>query len=435
MSEIRVRFAPSPTGYLHIGGARTALYNYLFARHEGGKFILRIEDTDRTRSTEEAINAILDGLKWLGIEWDEGPYFQSQRLELYQQAVEKLLSEGKAYYTEGEEKGRAVRFKMGTGIKEVDDLIHGKIKFDAALMEDFVIQKADGFPTYNFACVIDDHDMGITHVIRGDDHISNTPRQLALYEALGYEPPRYAHIPMILAKDGTRLSKRHGAPFVGVYRKEGYLSDAMVNFLALLGWSPGNDQEIISREELIEKFSLERVKKTSSRFNPEKLLWLNGVYIKNTPAEKLVELVKPFIEEAGFDTSAMSDEWLKELIELYHERFRTLKEFVEQTRFFFEEELSYDDALVNEYLRRDGVKELLTDAKNALSAASDFNPQTLESCLRSTCEARGAKFKELAQPLRVAITGRTVSAGLFEIISLMGREKVARRISKALEII
>ena len=295
-SNVKVRFAPSPTGYLHIGGARTALFNWLFARHNKGIFLLRIEDTDQQRSTEEATHAILDSMKWLGLDWDEGPHFQSQRLSIYKQYAEKLVAHGKAFYDTDEEGRKAIRFKMQDGVTEINDLIHGAITFDASLIEDFVILKADGFPTYNFACVVDDAEMGITHIIRGDDHISNTPKQIALYNAFGFKMPEFAHIPMILGEDGSRLSKRHGATSVTEYRDKGYLPHALVNFLALLGWSPGNDQEIISIQEMIEKFTLKRVNKTSAQFNNTKLDWMNGQYIKNTPIEHLTTEVKVFLK-------------------------------------------------------------------------------------------------------------------------------------------
>ncbi|OHB96797.1 MAG: glutamate--tRNA ligase, partial [Planctomycetes bacterium RIFCSPLOWO2_12_38_17] len=321
-SNVRVRFAPSPTGYLHIGGARTALFNWLFARHNKGVFILRVEDTDQQRSTEESTKAIFDSMKWLGLDWDEGPYYQSQRLSIYKQYAERLVEHGKAFYDTDAEGRKAIRFRMQDEITEFNDLIHGAITFDAALIEDFVILKADGFPTYNFACVVDDADMGITHIIRGDDHISNTPKQIALYKAFGFKMPEFAHIPMILGEDGSRLSKRHGATSVTEYRDKGYLSHALVNFLSLLGWSPGNDQEIISITEMIEKFTLKRVNKTSAQFNNTKLDWMNGQYIKNTPVEELTPEVKAFFEKSGINTAEYTTEWFKNLVSLYHERFK-----------------------------------------------------------------------------------------------------------------
>ncbi|MBT3878937.1 MAG: glutamate--tRNA ligase, partial [Candidatus Scalindua sp.] len=345
-SNVKVRFPPSPTGFLHIGGARTALYNWLFARHNNGKMVLRIEDTDRQRSTEEATQAILDSMKWLGLDWDEGPYHQSERLEIYNEHVEKLLKDGKAFYVDDPEKGRAVRFKITDELTDFDDMVHGNIRSDTSLLEDFVIQKADGFPAYNFACVVDDGVMGITHIIRGDDHLSNTPRQIALYKALGFDLPKFAHIPMILGEDGSRMSKRHGATSVTDYRTKGYLPDAIINFIALLGWSPGHDQELLTRQEMIEKFTLKRVNKTSSQFDFTKLDWMNSKYIQNLPVGDLVREVQPYIKDANLDNNVVSDEWLHKLVELYKERFRTLPEFVTLTTPFFSDEIEYEDAAV-----------------------------------------------------------------------------------------
>lgn len=358
-SNIKVRFAPSPTGYLHIGGARTALFNWLFARHNKGVFLLRIEDTDQQRSTEAATQAILDSMKWLGLEWDEGPYFQSQRLSIYKQNAEKLVSNGKAFYDTDAEGRKAIRFRMQDGVTEINDLIHGTITFDTSLIEDFVILKADGFPTYNFACVVDDAEMGITHIIRGDDHISNTPKQIALYQAFGFKLPEFAHIPMILGEDGSRLSKRHGATSVTEYRDKGYLPHALVNFLALLGWSPGNDQEIISITEMIEKFTLKRANKTSAQFNNTKLDWMNGQYIKNTPVELLTAEVKRFFEKSGNATVEIPGEWLTNLVKLYHERFKTFQDLLNQTRFFFTDMIEYDQAAADKFLRKEGISALL----------------------------------------------------------------------------
>ncbi len=425
---ICVRFPPSPTGFLHIGGARTALYNWLFARHHKGKFVLRLEDTDRARSTDEAVESILESMKWLGLDWDEGPFFQSKRLDIYKEYVEKLLKEDKAYYSEDAEKGRAVRFKMAEGITEIDDMIHGGITFDASLIEDFVILKADGFPTYNFACVVDDCTMGITHVIRGDDHISNTPKQVALYHALGFELPKFGHIPMILGEDGTRLSKRHGATSVTEYREKGYLPEAVINFIALLGWSPGGNQEFLTRDEMIEKFSLERVNTTPARFNTTKLDWMNSHYIKHMPAETLIEKLKPFLTKAGIDTAKLSIPWLKKLVELYRERFKTLDDFVVQTRFLFFDDVEYDEAAVEKFIKKDGVSNLLKETYAELSNLDGFEIEKLEACLRILTEKYKIGFGKLAQPLRVAITGKSVSAGIFETMELLGKEKTLKRL-------
>lgn len=428
-SNVKVRFAPSPTGYLHIGGARTALFNWLFARHNKGVFLLRIEDTDQQRSTEDATQAILDSMKWLGLDWDEGPYFQSQRLPVYKQYAEKLAEEGKAFYDTDAEGRKAIRFKMLDGVTEINDLIHGTITFDTSLIEDFVILKADGFPTYNFACVVDDAEMGITHIIRGDDHISNTPKQIALYKAFGFKMPEFAHIPMILGEDGSRLSKRHGATSVTEYRDKGYLPHALVNFLALLGWSPGNDQEIISIQEMIEKFTLKRANKTSAQFNNIKLDWMNGQYIKNTPVEQLTQEVKGFFEKSGIDMTKITAAWLTNLVILYHERFKNFLDLQNQTRFFFADAIEYDQAAVGKFLKKEGAGELLKEVYTAVSQVDNFDKKTLEDSLRALTEKLGVGFSKLAQPMRVAITGKSVSAGIFETMELLGKEKTLSRLS------
>jgi glutamyl-tRNA synthetase len=432
-SNVKVRFAPSPTGYLHIGGARTALFNWLFARHNKGVFLLRIEDTDQQRSTEEATQAILDSMKWLGLDWDEGPYFQSQRLSIYKQYAEKLVEQGKAFYDTDAEGRKAIRFKMLDGVTEINDLIHGTITFDTSLIEDFVILKADGFPTYNFACVVDDAEMGITHIIRGDDHISNTPKQIALYKAFGFKMPEFAHIPMILGEDGSRLSKRHGATSVTDYRDKGYLPHALVNFLALLGWSPGNDQEIISISEMIEKFTLKRANKTSAQFNNIKLDWMNGQYIKNTPVEQLTAEVKRFFEKSGIDMTKITAGWLANLVILYHERFKNFLDLQNQTRFFFTDAIEYDQAAVGKFLKKEGSGELLKEVYAAVSQVDNFDKKTLEDSLRALTEKLGVGFSKLAQPMRVAITGKSVSAGIFETMELLGKEKTINRLSHTIK--
>ncbi|HHT9105860.1 MAG TPA: glutamate--tRNA ligase [Candidatus Wujingus californicus] len=427
-SNVRVRFAPSPTGYLHIGGARTALFNWLFARHNKGVFILRVEDTDQQRSTEESTKAIFDSMKWLGLDWDEGPYYQSQRLSIYKQYAERLVEHGKAFFDTDAEGRKAIRFRMQDEITEFNDLIHGTITFDATLIEDFVILKADGFPTYNFACVVDDADMGITHIIRGDDHISNTPKQIALYKAFGFKMPEFAHIPMILGEDGSRLSKRHGATSVTDYRDKGYLSHALVNFLALLGWSPGNDQEIISITEMIEKFTLKRVNKTSAQFNNTKLDWMNGQYIKNTPVEELTPEVRAFFEKSGINTAEYTTEWFKNLVSLYLKRFKNFRDLFDQTGFFFTDTIEYDNVAVEKFLKKEGVGKLIKEVHSAISPLENFDKQSLEACLRNLTEKLGVGFSKLAQPLRVAITGKSVSAGIFETMELLKKEKTLKRI-------
>ncbi len=429
-TTIKVRFAPSPTGYLHIGGARTALFNWLFARHHKGIFLLRIEDTDQQRSTDEATKAILDSMKWLGLDWDEGPYFQSRRLAVYQQHAEDLVSKGKAFYDTDAEGRKAIRFKMQDGVTEIADLIHGTIAFDTSLIEDFVILKADGFPTYNFACVVDDAEMGVTHIIRGDDHISNTPKQIALYKAFGFKMPEFAHIPMILGEDGSRLSKRHGATSVTEYRDRGYLPHALVNFLALLGWSPGNDQEILTIQEMIEKFTLKRVNKTSAQFNNIKLDWMNGQYIKNTPVERLVAEVRAFFENSGtVDVSKISAKWLADLVVLYQERFKTFQDLLNQIQFFFTDTVEYDPAAVDKFLKKEGAGDLLREVHATLSVVNNFEKKHLEDSLRALTGKIGVGFSKLAQPIRVAITGKSVSAGIFETMELLGREKTLGRLA------
>ena len=431
--KVKVRFPPSPTGFLHIGGARTALYNWLFARNNDGKLILRIEDTDQVRSTQEATQSILDSLTWLGLDWDEGPYYQSQRLNIYQEYVEKLLKQGDATYIDDPEKGRAVRFKIRDVITDIDDLIHGKIKFDTALLEDFIIQKGDGFPTYNFACVVDDGLMEITHIIRGDDHISNTPRQIALYHSLGFDLPKFAHIPMILGEDGTRLSKRHGATSAVEYREKGYLPEAIINFIALLGWSPGKDQEILTKQEMIEKFSLKRVNKASARFDTVKLDWMNSKYIRELPAELLSTKLHYYIQKAGFDTTQLSDTWLKKLIELYKDRFKTLSEFTTQTSPFFRDQIEYESSAVEKFLKIDGASHLISDTYAKLKELENFSIQEIEDCLREITTQHGIGFGKLAQPLRVAIIGKSASAGIFETLELLGKEKTLNRLEYAMK--
>ncbi len=432
-NKVKVRFPPSPTGFLHIGGARTALYNWLFARNHDGKLVLRIEDTDQIRSTQEATQSILDSLTWLGLDWDEGPFYQSQRLAIYQEYVEKLLKQGDATYIDDPEKGRAVRFKIKDVITDIDDLIHGKIKFDTALLEDFIIQKGDGFPTYNFACVVDDGLMEITHIIRGDDHISNTPRQIALYHALGFDLPKFAHIPMILGEDGTRLSKRHGATSTVEYRELGYLPEAIINFIALLGWSPGNDQEFMTRQEMVEKFSLKRVNKASARFDTVKLDWMNSKYIRDLPADSLATKLRYYIEKAGFDSSQLSVVWLQKLIELYKERFKTLSEFMKQTYPFFPNEIEYDKKAVEKFLKKDGASVLISDTYEKLQELERFSIEEIEDCLRKITTHHGIGFGKLAQPLRVAIVGKSASAGIFETLELLGKKKTLNRLEYVLK--
>ncbi len=462
-STVRTRFAPSPTGYLHIGGARTALFNWLYARHHGGKFILRVEDTDQLRSTEESTRAILDAMAWLGLTWDEGPYFQAERVEIHRQMVNKLISEGKAYYctctpdeleskrkkalAEGRKpkydgtcrdrglrkgNGTVVRFRgpeMGATI--VNDLIKGAISFQNEELDDLVIERTDGYPTYNFAVVVDDAQMGITHVIRGDDHVNNTPRQILLYEALGYATPRFGHVPMILGADKARLSKRHGATSVMAYEEMGYLPEALVNYLVRLGWSHGN-QEIFSMDELVGLFTLDSVGKSPAVFNPEKLIWLNQHYIKECPDGRLAEKVKPFWKKMGVD--ADDEAFIGNVAANLKTRSKTLVELAESSRFYFEDRVSYDPEAARKFLLAD-VKDHLTAIAEKVPALDDFTKAGMERFLRAYAEERGIKLKVIAQPLRIALTGKTVSPGIDEVMVTLGKERVVRRIHQAVKYI
>jgi glutamyl-tRNA synthetase len=466
--KVRVRFAPSPTGHLHIGGARTALFNWLFARHNNGTFVLRIEDTDRSRSTEDYIESILEGLRWLGLDWDEGPFRQTDRFDIYRSYIDKLLAEGKAYYCycspeeleerrkEAQAKGLpprydrrcrklkepipgrtpSVRFKMPeTGQTIVDDLIRGKITFENSQLDDLIIMRSDGTPTYNFVVVVDDVDMNITHVIRGDDHLNNTPKQIHIYNALGYTPPRFAHLPMILGSDKTRLSKRHGATSVIAYRDAGYLSDALVNYLVRLGWSYG-DQEVFSREELIKYFSLENIGKSAAVFNPEKLLWLNSEYMKSTPPEKLCDLVRPFLIQKGIikEDEELDKEWLKKAIKTLVERCRTLEELSNALRYYISEYVEIEPKAKEKFLNEKS-KPYLIELRDALMTIDDFSAGALEKVFMSIIEKHNIKLGALAQPVRVAMTGTTVSPGIFDVLEIVGKEKALKRLNRALELI
>lgn len=435
-SSVRVRFAPSPTGHLHIGGVRTALYNWLFARNNGGKFFLRIEDTDRLRSTQESIDIIFENMRWFGLDWDEEPKYQSERLDIYNGHVDGLINSGMAYEIDG----GAVSFRVQQTTPVVfEDAVHGKISFDPSLTTDFVIRKADGFPVYNLACVIDDAEMGITHIIRGDDHTSNTPRQILLYNALNMTPPVFAHIPMILGEDGTRLSKRHGATSVAEYRARGYLPEALLNFLALLGWSPGNDQELLTIDEMVARFSLQSVNKSSARFDNTKLDWMNGQYIMGMKAEDLHVRLKPFLDESDSDFEGNGRDWLYRLINLYHDRLKTLGEFTEKTAFFFSDNIEYNDKAVRKFLQKEApagsrhAGEILSAVVDELASLDDFTVGALEDALRSLMDRFGVGFAKLAQPVRVAISGDSVSAGIFETLELLGREKALKRMQYAID--
>lgn len=423
---IKVRFAPSPTGYLHIGGARTALFNWLFARHMGGIFQLRIEDTDRTRSEDRFRDEILESLKWLGLDWDEGPIYQSQRFEVYRQYAQDLIQKGLAQEREG-----AVIFQMPPDVVQIKDLVYGNLEFDNSLLPELVILKSDGSPTYNFSCVIDDATLGVTHVIRGDDHISNTPKQWALYQALGLEIPDFAHVPMILGSDGQRLSKRHGATAVLQYRETGFLAHVLTNFLALLGWSPGGDRELMSMDEMVSLFSLERVNKKSAIFNVEKLEWMNGQYIKGSSVDWLKRELQPLVESRLGKQPPQGV--LEKLIELFRERFRTLTEFPVATAYFFEDEIQRDPDAVTKFLSDSIVKERLVPLKEHLVKVEEFKADILEKVTRELATHLGVKAGDLIHPARVALTGKTVSPGLFVVMELLGKEKVLKRLGEVIK--
>lgn len=457
---VRTRFAPSPTGYLHIGGARTALFNFLFAKNQGGKFILRIEDTDVERSTEESVKAILDGMIWLGLKWDEGPFFQSQRMERYKYYAEKLLEEGKAYYCFcqpeelQERRERAlkegkkpvydrrcrdrkdypagvkpvVRFKAPLeGETVVDDLIKGKVVFNNSELDDLIIMRSDGYPTYNFAVVIDDVDMNITHIIRGDDHLNNTPRQIQIYKALGFPIPKFAHVPMILGSDKTRLSKRHGATSVMAYKEMGYINKALVNYLVRLGWSYG-DQEIFSLDEMIEKFNIENIGKSAAVFNPEKLLWLNSYYIRTMDIDELVDISLEFFRRKELNPER---EILKKIIRSLRERSKTLVELVDGSLVYFEDNFDYDVDAIKKFFSEKGldiINHIFEELKKGLTDEASF-----EKLVRSTAENFNVKVVVVAQQLRIALTGKTVSPSLYDIISIIGLDRTLNRISRFMD--
>lgn len=462
MSDVRLRFAPSPTGYLHIGGARTALFNWLLARKQGGTFILRIEDTDVARSTQESVDAILQGMEWLGLDWDEGPYYQSDNFPLYREYVQKLLDCGRAYrcYCTAEEletkreramqaglkpkydgtcrdlkdapadKPYVVRFRAPhDGVTSFDDLIKGPISFENGELDDLIIQRTDGTPTYNFVVVVDDASMGITTVIRGDDHINNTPRQILLYEALGFPVPRFAHVPMILGSDKSRLSKRHGATSVMAYRDMGFLPEAMVNYLVRLGWSYG-DEEIFSRSELIEKFSIENVGRSAGVFNPDKLLWLNSHYIKNGDPQRLAELLVPFL--AARDINTGQGPSLVSVVKTLQERARTLVEMADGAQFYFTSDVAYDEGAAAKFFTPDSAL-LLEALRDRFDGLADFSHNSIESVFKVFCEEKGIKMGQIGPVVRVALCGGTSSPSVYEVLEVLGKEETCRRLDRALQ--
>ncbi|RJQ70207.1 MAG: glutamate--tRNA ligase [Desulfobacteraceae bacterium] len=463
MSVVRTRFAPSPTGYLHVGGARTALFNWLYARHTGGTFILRIEDTDAARSTEQSLQAIFDALRWLEIDWDEGPYYQSRRLDIYNDHIDRLAASGHAYYCTCtpeqieamREKARAagakprydgtcrekqlgpsphavVRFRApSTGTTLIDDVVKGKIVFANDELDDFVLRRTDGMPTYNFAAVVDDVTMNITTIIRGDDHVMNTPKQILLYQALNHPLPVFGHVPMVLGNDRTRLSKRHGATSVTAYRDMGLLPEALINFLARLGWSYG-DQEFFTRSELIEKFDLDRVGKSAGIFDPVKLSALNADHIQASTPQYLAAHLKPFLHAQGW--TADNDDYLHHAIATLQPRSKTLQEMALQAHFYFSAEISLDEQAAQKFLTQ-GILDPLRHLKAQLAELPSFGEKDLEGVFVRLMEKFSLKLGKIAQPVRVALTGTTVSPGIFEIMAVLGKQRVLSRLEKAIDYI
>lgn len=484
MSEVRVRFAPSPTGYLHIGGARTALFNWLFARKMGGKLILRIEDTDTERLKEDSVSQILTSLKWLGLNWDEGPevgggcgpYYQSERRELYSKYAQQLLDEGKAYYCfctpadleaerekqraakqpfrygrtcrnldPAEAKARAaagepysVRIKIPTeGSITVHDLIHGDVTFNMDQFDDFVIVKSNGMPTYNFAVVVDDHLMGMTHVLRAEEHLSNTPKQLLIYEALGFEPPKFGHMPMILAPDRSKLSKRHGATSVEEFRAQGYLPEAIVNYLTLLGWGPGDEREIFTLAETVKLFELEQMSKKAAVYDTKKLTWMNGQYLSELPLEKILPEAETFFIKDGLVTKewlAENKEYFAKLVDTVRVRVKTLQEVADASVYFFKDVEAYDEKGVAKHFKPEAA-ELLEKCIAALEADEVFDLASTEVAYNKIAADNGLALGKVIHPTRLALTGRTVSPGMFDVMVLLGKERTLARMRKAVEYI
>jgi nondiscriminating glutamyl-tRNA synthetase len=486
VGELRVRFAPSPTGYLHIGGARTALFNYLYARHNGGKFVLRIEDTDTERTIEDSAEKMMQSFRWLGLDWDEGPitggpagpYQQSLRQELYRKYAMSLLDKGLAYrcyctpeelaaereqaraerkaprYSgrcrnltpeererlEREGRNSTIRFRTpDQGNTVVNDLIHGEVSFKNEEIADFIIMKSDGFPTYNFACVIDDWLMGITHVLRADEHLSNTPKQMMIYRALSAPMPKFGHVPMILAPDRSKLSKRHGAQTVEEFRDKGYLPEAIVNYIALLGWTPPDaTKEIMTLEEMAEEFDLSRVSSTAAVYDVQKLTWMNGQYIRQLEPEALVQKYMPFAVAAGLGTEeelAGKRDWLKKVVVSLQERARTLEELAEASAFYFRLPSAYDEKGVRKFFTKPNVAGLLEKGAEVLSGLSDWSIESCEKAYRNLIDDEGIKGGELIHPTRLALSGKTVGPGLFELMYVLGKDESVSRLTAAVKYI
>ena len=463
MDTIIPRFPPSPTGYLHIGGARTALFNWLYARKTKGKFVLRIEDTDAARSTKESVDAILESLEWLGIDWDEGPYFQTERYDIYDEYITKLIDSGAAYYCtctpdevnamreEAKAKGlkpmyngkcrnknlekaenSVVRLKTpDSGVTIVKDIVKGDTAFQNSEIDDFIIQRSDGSAMYNLAVVIDDITMGINTIIRGDDHLINTPKQMLIYEALGVDMPVFGHVPMVLGADKARLSKRHGAMSVGEYQKMGFLPDAMINYLVRLGWSHG-DQEFFKRDELIEKFDLEHLGRSASMFDTNKLLSLNSKHIQDTSPEKLAGHLLFHLENLGI--KAQNDKFTQGVIETLQPRSKTLVEMAKAALFYYQDEIEFDEKAAKKFLTSD-IRDMLQKAVQYIEEIKDYTQTELENIFKQIMEETDLKFGKIAQPLRVALTGTTTSPGIFEMLLALGKEKTVQRVKAAIKFI
>jgi glutamyl-tRNA synthetase len=483
-TNVRVRIAPSPTGYMHLGLARTALFNWLFARQNNGKFIVRVDDTDEARSTEESLSQILDSLKWIGLDWDEGiekggeyaPYVQSQRLDIYAEYTKKLLETGKAYYCyctleeienerkksqdskkaytysgkcrnltedqkrkcESEGRKPSIRLLVESKIIIVKDLVKGDVEYSSGLIGDFILVRPNGMPVYIYASVIDDMLMKISHVIRADEHLANTPKQILIFEAFSEPLPEFAHVPLVLGNKGEKLSKRHGATSVEEYKKMGYLPEAMINYLARLGWSYDDEKEIFTLEELIKDFSLERVGKSGGIFDQQKLLWLNGEYLLKMDIDARTKAVIPFLREAGLLDSEISPEkyeWLKKIVLAVGDRLKTLAQIVDYAGFFFVDKVQYDEEAIKKNLRKDGVSDALSGLKAKFQETEPFDETSLENAIKSYGESAGLNPGKLIQPLRVALTGKSVGPGIFETLILLGRDKVVQRIDEAVNML
>ncbi len=481
--NVRVRIAPSPTGYLHLGLARTALFNWLFAKHNNGTFILRVDDTDVKRSTDESLSNIIDSFQWLGIDFDEGygiggdlgPYAQSERLDVYSEYTRKLLETGAAYHCyctkeeldeereqaieqrnpyiysgkcrnltseerkkhEAEGRKPSVRLKVDDKLITVHDLVKGDVEFRTGILGDFIIVRPNGMPMYNYASAIDDITMNISHIIRADEHLANTPKQILIYQALNCPLPEFAHVPLVLGKQGEKLSKRHGATSVEEYRKQGYVPEAMINYLVRLGWSYDDQEEVFSVPELIEKFTLDRVGKSGGIFDQQKLLWLNGEYITKMDIDTRTKAVIPFLREAGLldeDISEEKHEWIKDVVTAVGDRLKTLTQIVDYAGSFFVDKLEYDEKAVQQRLKKDYVPEMLEELKTRLRTAEPFDEANLEEVIRAFAEESGLSASKIIHPLRVALTGKSVGPGIFETVALLGREKAIQRLDEGIEL-